>query len=84
MLMLSRKKNESFVIELGNEVIKIMVTRIGAGVELEKREVQLGVDAPRGYRIWRTEIYEAIEENKRAAMATQYNGPKRLRDFFGK
>lgn len=66
MLMLSREKDESFVIDLGGEVVKILVTRIAVS-QNGKREVQLGIEAPKQYKVWRTEIYESMQENKKAA-----------------
>ncbi len=54
MLVLSRKKDESIVVELLNgESIHILVTRIG------NDRVQLGITAPKEYRINRSEFYES-------------------------
>lgn len=81
MLMLTRKKNESFIIDLGGEVIKVTVTRIATGTRSGKREVQIGVEAPRSYKVWRTELFDAIAENKKAVTAADVR-PKRLRDLL--
>lgn len=59
MLVLTRKKNESIVIN-GN--IEIIV------VGIEDGKVKLGIKAPKNIEIHRKEIYEAIQkENKKAA-----------------
>ena len=58
MLVLSRKKNESIVID---DRIKIVV------VEIRGDKVRLGVEAPKEVPVHRQEVYDAI---KRAAAAT--------------
>ena len=58
MLVLSRKKNESIVI---NNDITIVV------VEIRGDKVRLGVEAPKEVPVHRNEVYEAIRrENLRA------------------
>ena len=59
MLVLSRKKNESIVID---DRIKIVV------VEIRGDKVRLGVEAPKEVPVHRQEVYEAI---KRAEMPNQ-------------
>ena len=54
MLVLSRKKNESIVI---NNDITIVV------VEIRGDKVRLGVEAPKEVPVHRKEIYEAIKRN---------------------
>jgi carbon storage regulator len=54
MLVLSRKKNESIVI---NDDITIVV------VEIRGDKVRLGVDAPKEVPVHRQEVYEAIRRN---------------------
>ena len=58
MLVLSRKKNESIVI---NNDITIVV------VEIRGDKVRLGVDAPKEIPVHRREVYEAIQRNELAA-----------------
>ena len=55
MLVLSRKKNESIVI---NNDITIVV------VEIRGDKVRLGVDAPKEIPVHRREVYEAIQRNE--------------------
>jgi carbon storage regulator len=52
MLVLSRKKNESIVI---NNDIRIVV------VEIRGDKVRLGVEAPREVPVHRREVYDAIQ-----------------------
>ena len=82
MLMISRKKKESFVIQVGEELITITVTDISTSSS--KKQVQIGVDAPAKYKVWRWEIYEAIQENKKAIAAQQTNQLQNLRGLFPK
>ena len=60
MLVLSRKKNESIVI---NDDITIVV------VEIRGDKVRLGVEAPKEVPVHRREVYDAIKraENSRPA-----------------
>ncbi|XZE52221.1 carbon storage regulator CsrA [Planctomycetaceae bacterium SH139] len=55
MLVLSRKKNESIVI---NNDIRIVV------VEIRGDKVRLGVEAPREVPVHRREVYDAIQRSK--------------------
>ncbi len=57
MLVLSRKKNESIVI---NNDIKIVV------VEIRGDKVRLGVEAPREVPVHRREVYDAIQRSLEA------------------
>ena len=58
MLVLSRKKNESIVI---NDAIVITV------VEIRGDKVRLGIEAPREVPIHRSEVYAAIQANGQVA-----------------
>lgn len=55
MLVLSRKKNESIVI---NDDITIVV------VEIRVDKVRLGVEAPKEVPVHRREVFDAIQRNK--------------------
>lgn len=55
MLVLSRKKNESIII---NDNIEIVV------VEIRGDKVRLGVEAPKDIPVHRNEVYEAIQRDK--------------------
>lgn len=63
MLVLSRKKNESIVI---NDDITIVV------VEIRGDKVRLGVEAPKEVPVHRREVYDAIKRNEESA---QNNAP---------
>lgn len=56
MLVLSRKKNESIVV---NNDITIVV------VEIRGDKVRLGVEAPREVPVHRREVYDAIQRSQR-------------------
>ena len=58
MLVLSRKKNESIVI---NDDITITV------VEIRGNRVCLGVEAPKEVPVHRREVFDAIRRNETAA-----------------
>ena len=58
MLVLSRKKNESIVI---NDDITIVV------VEIRGDKVRLGVEAPKEVPVHRREVYDAIRRNEAAS-----------------
>lgn len=60
MLVLSRKKNESIVI---NNDITVTV------VEIRGDKVRLGIVAPKEVPVHRQEVYDAIHSNQEAAPA---------------
>ena len=70
MLVLSRKKNESIVI---NDDISIVV------VEIRGDKVRLGVEAPKEVPVHRREVYDAIkrslETNNQADGCLLYTSP---------
>jgi len=55
MLVLSRKKNESIVI---NDTISIVV------VEIRGDKVRLGIEAPKEVPVHRREVYDAIKRSE--------------------
>lgn len=57
MLVLSRKKNESIII---NDHITITV------VEIRGDKVRLGIDAPKEVTVHRQEVYDAIQAQTEA------------------
>jgi carbon storage regulator len=60
MLVLSRKKNESIVID--NDITIVVV-------EIRGDKVRLGVEAPKEVPVHRREVYDAIRRNEAAAAA---------------
>jgi len=59
MLVLTRRRNESIVI---NDDIEITI------VEVQNDQVRVGISAPKNVSIYRKELYTQIrEENKKAA-----------------
>ena len=58
MLVLSRKKNESIII---NDNITVTV------IEIRGDKVRLGIEAPKHVTVHRREVYEAIHNPNRAA-----------------
>ena len=60
MLVLSRKKNETIVI---NDVIQITV------VEIRGDKVRLGITAPRDIEVHREEVYQQIHGDREGAEA---------------
>ena len=65
MLVLSRKKNESIII---NDDITVTV------IEIRGDKVRLGIEAPKDVSVHRREVYEAIHGSDAAP------GPNRERD----
>ena len=59
MLILSRKLNESIVID-GRIVVKVL--------RIDKDTVKLGIQAPTELPVHREEIYNVIQKNKQASM----------------
>ncbi|MDP7268458.1 MAG: carbon storage regulator CsrA [Pirellulales bacterium] len=65
MLVLSRKKNESIVI---NDDITIVV------VEIRGDKVRLGVEAPKEIPVHRREVYDAIRHGNAAETTSEPTG----------
>jgi len=62
MLILSRKMNERIVI--GDE-IEISV------IDIRGDQVKLGIEAPRSIKVYRKEVYQAIQQENIEAVKTQ-------------
>ena len=67
MLILSRKKNESIMI---GDKIKISV------VDIKGEHVKLGILAPREVKVFRQEVYQAIQMENLAAAQTSTDLPQ--------
>jgi carbon storage regulator len=61
MLILSRKINESIVID-GRIIVKV--------VRVEGEQVKLGIEAPNTVPVHRQEVYEEIQRNNREALTS--------------
>jgi len=69
MLILARKVNESIII---GDQIEISI------IDIKGDQAKLGIKAPKNVKVYRMEVYEAIQaENKAAAMAN----PNRIPDL---
>jgi carbon storage regulator len=74
MLVLARKKEESIIID---DNIEISV------IDIKGDQVKLGIKAPKRVKIYRMEVYQAIqEENRKAAESAAAELPS-LEDFLG-
>ena len=65
MLVLSRKKNESIII---NDDIVIVV------VEIRGDKVRLGVEAPKEVPVHRREVYDSIQRQNRKVQNSEEEG----------
>jgi carbon storage regulator len=65
MLILSRKLNESIVID-GRIIVKIL--------RIERDTVKLGIQAPSELPVHRQEVYDLIQRNKQAAASAGTSG----------
>ena len=61
MLILSRKKDESIMI---GDQIEISV------VDIKGDQIKLGIKAPRGIKVYRQEVFTAIQQENQAAAKT--------------
>ena len=75
MLVLSRKKNESIVID---DDIKVVV------VEIRVDKVRLGVEAPKDMPVHRTEVFESIRRNEGESRARAFATLRRLNRHFAR
>lgn len=73
MLVISRKQDESIIIESDQgEPIEIKVISID-------NQVRIGISAPSGYKIWRNELFKTVELNR---SATEISSASNLRNFI--
>lgn len=66
MLILSRKKDESIIID---DSIEISI------VDIRGDQVKLGIKAPDTIKIFRSEVYQAIQEENKAALMSSTELP---------
>jgi carbon storage regulator len=64
MLILTRKKGQSIIV---NNNIEIIITAI------EGDQVKVGINAPQEVNVLRKEVYEAVQESNKEAMQTKAN-----------
>lgn len=76
MLILTRKIDDSIIIEVEGqaEPIEIKITEMSAS------QVRLGITAPKGCRIWRSELMQTVQSNRQAA--TTDVPAERMRDIL--
>lgn len=72
MLALSRKKNESIVIDNNIEITIL---------EIKGDQVKLGIAAPKSVPVYRKEVYLQIQESNKAASLTE--GIEALKNLLG-
>lgn len=72
MLALSRKKNESIVI---NSDVEITI------LDIKGDQVKIGINAPKSVPVYRKEVYLQIQEANKAA--SQSEGLEALKNLFG-
>jgi len=66
MLILSRKKDESVIIDDGIEI---------SVVDIRGDQVKLGIKAPRDVKVYRNEVFQAIQAENRAAASAPVDLP---------
>ena len=66
MLILSRKLNEKIII--GDGVVVSII-------EIHGDQVKLGIDAPKTVKVYRQEVYNAIQEENRLAAESALSFP---------
>jgi carbon storage regulator len=74
MLILARKVDESIIID---DSIEISI------VDIKGDQVKLGIKAPKSVKIYRYEVYTAIQEENRKAMQSEGKLPS-LDEFMKK
>jgi carbon storage regulator len=72
MLILTRRENESIVIQLGQTVVYVTV------LEIKANQSRVGVSAPRDVSVDREEVYQRkVREAKVGAEGTSLSAPSR-------
>ena len=66
MLILARKKDEKIIID---DQIEISI------IEIKGDQVKIGINAPRSVKIFRHEVYLAIQEANKAALSSSTELP---------
>lgn len=69
MLVLSRRKKESFVMGFGDMLVTVSV------IEFHQGKVRLAIDAPKEVFIHRQEVYDAIVRKGHNPLAKAPDGP---------
>ncbi len=59
MLILARKRNESIII---NDNVELSI------IEIKGESVKIGIEAPSSVKIYRREVFEAIQRENKAAL----------------
>ena len=72
MLALSRKKNESIIV---NNDIQITI------LDIKGDQVKIGINAPKSVPVYRKEVYVQIQEANKAA--SQLEGAQALKNLLG-
>ncbi|MBW7877033.1 MAG: carbon storage regulator CsrA [Candidatus Cloacimonetes bacterium] len=70
MLVLTRKKNQKIMI---GDSIELTI------VEIKNEQIKIGVDAPSHVKVFRKEVYDAIQEENRAASSMDGITPESLK-----
>jgi len=73
MLILARKLNEKILI---GDSIEISV------IEIKGEHVKIGIDAPAHVKVYRQEVYDAIQRENKAAAETDPTRMDGLEDLF--
>ena len=69
MLVLNRRRNESFVLGIGDALVKVTVCDFRAGA------CRIGIEAPQSVFVHRQEVYEAILRKGQNPLAKAPDGP---------
>ncbi|PCJ19054.1 MAG: carbon storage regulator [Candidatus Cloacimonadota bacterium] len=69
MLVLTRKKNQKIMI---GDDIELTI------VDIKNEQIKLGISAPRHVKVFRKEVYDAIQEENKAAIQTDIS-PEKLK-----